>query len=269
MSIVSTAYELKKNSEKLLIGKPLDNVKIYILNTNDKLVPIGITGELCVGGVELGEIENVIREIKTVQEVALILDERNEEQYVCAYIVSTDKLSMTDIRKELKKKLPDYIIPGYMMQIDHIPTNKNGKVDKKELSKIEVKSEKQYVAPKTEREITIIKVFEEVLIAAVKNIVEEQSAFRCSYSDENGVFNQDKYSDNWYVPYIDLSNVDGESEKFNEYESIENMHYCIYGDKLLVKVDIVKKEANKHIIYFYALHSVWDYSATEVLENII
>jgi len=32
------------------IGKPLDNVKLYILNENNFLQPIGVVGELCIGG---------------------------------------------------------------------------------------------------------------------------------------------------------------------------------------------------------------------------
>ena len=33
------------------IGKPLQNVKLYILNRYNLLQPIGVTGELCIGGV--------------------------------------------------------------------------------------------------------------------------------------------------------------------------------------------------------------------------
>lgn len=32
------------------IGKPIDNISLYILDQNNKLVPIGIPGELCIGG---------------------------------------------------------------------------------------------------------------------------------------------------------------------------------------------------------------------------
>lgn len=35
------------------IGKPIDNVQIYILDKNQKLVPQGMVGELCIGGIGL------------------------------------------------------------------------------------------------------------------------------------------------------------------------------------------------------------------------
>lgn len=35
------------------IGKPLNNVEIYIVDQEMNLVPIGITGELCIAGVGL------------------------------------------------------------------------------------------------------------------------------------------------------------------------------------------------------------------------
>ncbi|UOE51898.1 non-ribosomal peptide synthase/polyketide synthase [Mucilaginibacter sp. SMC90] len=35
------------------IGKPIDNVKIYILNKENQLSPVGVTGEICVGGIQV------------------------------------------------------------------------------------------------------------------------------------------------------------------------------------------------------------------------
>lgn len=35
------------------IGKPIENVKVYILNKDDQLVPTGQTGELCISGINL------------------------------------------------------------------------------------------------------------------------------------------------------------------------------------------------------------------------
>ncbi|MBN2862736.1 MAG: amino acid adenylation domain-containing protein, partial [Bacteroidales bacterium] len=36
------------------IGKPVDNVSIYILNNENQLAPVGISGELCISGVGVG-----------------------------------------------------------------------------------------------------------------------------------------------------------------------------------------------------------------------
>lgn len=48
-TIWSTSLEIKKSTH-LSIGKPLLNESIYILNSNNKLLPVGVVGELCIGG---------------------------------------------------------------------------------------------------------------------------------------------------------------------------------------------------------------------------
>jgi amino acid adenylation domain-containing protein len=49
-TIWSTSLNIK-NSDKLSIGKPLLNETVYILDNQLCLLPIGIPGELCIGGV--------------------------------------------------------------------------------------------------------------------------------------------------------------------------------------------------------------------------
>ena len=48
-TIWSTSLSIK-DSRKLSIGKPLQNEEIYIVNSNHELQPIGVVGELCIGG---------------------------------------------------------------------------------------------------------------------------------------------------------------------------------------------------------------------------
>ncbi|MBD8496923.1 hybrid non-ribosomal peptide synthetase/type I polyketide synthase [Paenibacillus arenosi] len=40
--------------ENVVLGKPLDNVKVYILSQHGTLQPVGITGELCISGDGVG-----------------------------------------------------------------------------------------------------------------------------------------------------------------------------------------------------------------------
>lgn len=50
-SICSTIWEYKAyDSGTVPIGKPIPNHRVYILNSANKLVPIGVPGELCVSG---------------------------------------------------------------------------------------------------------------------------------------------------------------------------------------------------------------------------
>jgi amino acid adenylation domain-containing protein/thioester reductase-like protein len=48
-TVYSTFKELFKDDE-ITIGKPIDNTKIYILDTNKKLLPLGSVGEIHIGG---------------------------------------------------------------------------------------------------------------------------------------------------------------------------------------------------------------------------
>lgn len=45
----------EKHDNKQIIGKPIANVKAYILDDNDNPTPVGIIGELCIGGVCVAE----------------------------------------------------------------------------------------------------------------------------------------------------------------------------------------------------------------------
>lgn len=47
--------KLNPLSQGTVIGKPIDNVKIFILDKHQKPVPIGVTGEICIAGVGLTE----------------------------------------------------------------------------------------------------------------------------------------------------------------------------------------------------------------------
>lgn len=53
-----TQYEITEaipsNEFKVPIGKPIANMNIFILDNNEKLVPIGVSGEICVSGIGVG-----------------------------------------------------------------------------------------------------------------------------------------------------------------------------------------------------------------------
>lgn len=52
-TIGSTVLELKRGDSNITIGKPIDNTQIYLVNEQKAIVPIGITGEICIGGMGL------------------------------------------------------------------------------------------------------------------------------------------------------------------------------------------------------------------------
>lgn len=55
-TVVTTYYDCKESTkEKVSIGKPIANTKVYILSENLKLQPIGVIGELCISGIGLSK----------------------------------------------------------------------------------------------------------------------------------------------------------------------------------------------------------------------
>ncbi len=49
-TVWSTVASIEKVTREAHIGKPIANTKVYIVGPGDKLVPIGVTGEICIGG---------------------------------------------------------------------------------------------------------------------------------------------------------------------------------------------------------------------------
>ncbi|WP_281373618.1 AMP-binding protein, partial [Mesobacillus zeae] len=51
--IYATGTKIEKESPSITIGKPIDNVSVYILDSNQQLCPVGIIGELYISGNSL------------------------------------------------------------------------------------------------------------------------------------------------------------------------------------------------------------------------
>ncbi|MFC2145904.1 amino acid adenylation domain-containing protein [Acidobacteriota bacterium] len=218
------------------IGKPVDNLKLYILssnnNTKPRLQPMGIAGELTISGIglargylnrpeltsekfvdnlyascdglsdtfqkiyhtgdltrwssdgnieylgridsqvkvrgfriELGEIETQLSKIDEIKEAAVLVRANQEgEKYLCAYFLSDKKIDPASLREELSKDLPNYMIPSYFMQLEKMPLNPSGKLDRKALPEPEAEIlTREYVAPTNEIETAFSKVWSEVL----------------------------------------------------------------------------------------------------------
>jgi len=226
----STYYiveNIKDNWISIPIGAPISNSQAYILDNDLNPVPVGIVGELYVGGdgiarsylnrehltaekfidspfikekkiyktgdlakwlsdgnidflgrkdeqikirgfrVETGEIENNLLKHPSIVQAFIVPGETNNgNKELIAYIVGKEKLNISTIRNFLAQDLPDYMIPAYFIQIQSLPLNINGKVDKDALpdpDSVGMDIGVEYESPQNEREIQLAQTWEQVL----------------------------------------------------------------------------------------------------------
>lgn len=160
-------------TQEKFIPNPYGNGKLYRTGDLAVWLPDGrinclgrIDDQVKIRGhrIEPGEVESVINQIEQIKSAAVVVrEDRNKEKSLHAFLVSNQELIISDIRSYLFAKLPDYMVPDYMIQVDALPMNKNGKLDRKALPEISTKSEKEYIAPRNEMETVISSIFSEIL----------------------------------------------------------------------------------------------------------
>ncbi|PWV46099.1 non-ribosomal peptide synthetase, partial [Chitinophaga sp. S165] len=211
------------------IGKPIDNTPIYIVDSEYRLVPVGITGQLCIGGIqvargylnrpeltaekfrwisiddqapvrvyctgdlaswlpdgniaylgrkddqvkirgyriELEEIENAVRSLPGIKQVAVVVKkDQQDNSLLIGYVVMDGGLQAQWLSAELKKRLPDYMLPAAWIELDAIPVTANGKLDKKALPEAQLGNADRYEAAGDITEHQLLKTWQELLLPA-------------------------------------------------------------------------------------------------------
>ena len=199
-TVWSTAF-LVTDAAVIRLGKPLANTQAYVLDASGQPAPMGVPGELHLGGagvaagylnrpeltaqrfvpnpyhdpfadyangklyrtgdivrwrrdgnleyvgrndqqiklrgyrIELGEIESVLAAHPGVrQAVAVVRLDRPNDPRLVAYVVPADQpATATELRKHLRQRLPEYMIPQHFVDLEEMPLTNNGKVDRKRL----------------------------------------------------------------------------------------------------------------------------------------
>ena len=197
-TIWATAARCTDGGRAPSIGRAISHTSTYVLDEQRQPVPIGVPGELHLGGVgvargylnrpeltterfidspfgsgtdrlyrtgdlvrqredgeieylgrtdsqvkvrgyrvEPGEIEVVLGRHPGVHEVAVQLhgDEPDAQELV-AYLTRTPgaRVSEPELRKNLQRQLPDFMVPGIFVVLDRMPLTASGKVDRQALS---------------------------------------------------------------------------------------------------------------------------------------
>jgi amino acid adenylation domain-containing protein len=232
-TITATTFEIpprpdrNTTGQRVPIGRPLANRAIYILDQHGNPVPIGVHGDLHIGGVglargylnrpeltaekfipdpfraepgtrmyktgdlaryrpdgnieflgradhqvkirgfriELGEIEVVLGQHPAVREAAVMArEDAPGEKRLVAYVVADS--TADELRRFLKDKLPEYMVPAVVVLLEALPATPNGKIDRWALpapDRSRPELEKAFVAPRDDLELQLAHIWEEVL----------------------------------------------------------------------------------------------------------
>ncbi|REJ41112.1 MAG: amino acid adenylation domain-containing protein [Microcystis flos-aquae TF09] len=211
------------------IGRPISNTQVYILDQYQQPVPIGIPGELYIGGsglakgylnrpeltdskfianpfsqklsdrlyktgdlvrygndgqiefigriddqvkirgfrIELGEIETILNQHPQVKEAIIIArEDQPGVKRLCAYVIGSQNLTVSQLRLFLQEKLPQYMVPAFFVLLDAFPLTANGKIDRCALPQpaLELEDEAALnLSPGTETERILAAIWQRVL----------------------------------------------------------------------------------------------------------
>ncbi|TYV58772.1 hypothetical protein FZ042_15515, partial [Listeria monocytogenes] len=122
--------------------------------------------------IELGEIEQALLQLEGVKQVAVIERKTEQDHALYAYLVGETGLDIPQLRRLLRSQLPEYMIPGKMLQLESLPMTRNGKLDKKALPEIDSQGS-DYVPPKNEVERSLQRMYEEILELTRVSVTDE------------------------------------------------------------------------------------------------
>jgi amino acid adenylation domain-containing protein len=213
------------------IGRPIANTQIYILDSHLRPVPVGVAGELHIGGcglargylngpgltaekfipdpsgdeagarlyrtgdlaryradgaiefagridyqvkirgfrIELEEIEAVLCDHPSVHDAVVVaLEDEAGEKRLVAYVVAegTDSPDTAELRRHLKRQLPEYMTPAAFVLLDELPLTASGKIDRRSLPAPERRRPEQevaFTAPRTPVEERLCDIWAELL----------------------------------------------------------------------------------------------------------
>jgi amino acid adenylation domain-containing protein len=194
-TVWSSLERVQPGTDPVNIGRPIANTEIYILDGVGEPTPLGVPGEIFIGGmgvaigyhnrpditaqrfvpdhisrrsdarlyatgdlgmcradgrfyhlgrrdtqikirgmrIELGEIETALRTMPEIQAAIAVSSEPTPgDGRLVAYVVyhSGQDLSVSEVRRYLRRSLPDYMVPSVVVAIDTVPLTPNGKIDR-------------------------------------------------------------------------------------------------------------------------------------------
>ncbi|MEI3790591.1 MULTISPECIES: AMP-binding protein, partial [unclassified Chryseobacterium] len=118
--------------------------------------------------IETNEVETVLTKHNSISQTIVDTKEINGDNILIAFYVKkdpTEKLDKSELRDYMQSKVPEYMVPGFFIEIDSVPLTPNGKINRRALPDVKEDDmvRKEYVAPKNETEKKLVKIWQEVL----------------------------------------------------------------------------------------------------------
>ncbi|QDQ02379.1 amino acid adenylation domain-containing protein [Lysinibacillus fusiformis] len=165
---------LELTAEKFVPNPFFPNQMMYCTGDLARWLPDGniefidrIDNQVKIRGfrIEIGEIEAQILKHPHVKEaVVLVKGAESENKFLCAYVVGSEGLSITELKVDLAKSLPDFMMPRAFVELEKMAITLNGKVDKKSLPEpSHVLSQNDYVEASNSVEKKLVEIWREIL----------------------------------------------------------------------------------------------------------
>jgi len=84
--------------------------------------------------IELAEIEKVLLSMETINHCIVLSKDFNDCPYITAYYTAEQPLEEKIVKHYLAERLPNYMVPSFIVYIEKFPMNLHGKIDISSLS---------------------------------------------------------------------------------------------------------------------------------------
>ncbi len=131
--------------------------------------------------VEIGEIQSALLRVPGVDSAAVLVSGAGANARLTAFYTGPSPVAPRDVHELLAGSLPEYMVPPFIHQLDALPLNENGKVDKPALRKLagELQSEAvPFESPSTPTEELLAAAWAEALGVPVQHIGRRDDFFQ-------------------------------------------------------------------------------------------
>ena len=119
--------------------------------------------------IELTEIEAVVRDFPGVRDATIVaFDHPSGGKYVAAYVVADEPVDVAALGDFIRERKPPYMVPAATVQVERIPLNQNGKVNRRALPEPDLAAAEGELEDEAPRELNAL---EAELLAIAESVI--------------------------------------------------------------------------------------------------